>query len=443
MLDDLVRGAYYYFGLPPGDRRLFSVILENLRKLASAQSTETFAPFISDQEHPACLWRLKWPLIYCLREKHILALQEGGVFTPEYTSWVEAYGGALVALARLTKDYDPWIQQVLNYEDFLFYELQHTDGGKRIVCELYDRRGIDFFLVHYMGGPTTAVSDSALFASARIVPKCLAFVGREEEACVASREIDEREMSLKEILTEYSPPHALSLPVTLDCLRLLAERFWVDYLCSSLWAHCSDVSRQDLIDAFIAEYMLQKGVLRGWSQVVLSLCKVIEREMASVFFSPWVALIESASFAPPEGLSQSQAKRAQSRQVTFQVLQACTKKPSHSPTLGQLLFVAKFWRDDVMDQCTDLLRQMREEAERCEASFTSMVGRMVELCEEAHQVDGVHPTVTDLRNAAAHPGRETDYTWPEYVVWLKDFLGKPPREALRLLIQMREALTGK
>jgi hypothetical protein len=327
VLDDLVRVAYDYFGLPHGDRRLFSAILENLRQLGSATSTETFAPFLADEEHPVCLWRLKWPLIYCLREKHIQALQEGGGFTPEYSSWVDAYGRALVALARLTKNYDPWIQQILNYEDFLFYKLQHTDGGNRSVCDLYDLRGIDFFLVHYMGGPTTAVSNSALFASSRIVPKCLAFTGREEEARVASREIDKRERSLKEILTEYSPPHALSLPATLDCLRLLAERFWVDYLSLSVWGQCSDVSRQDLLDAFIAKYMLQKGVLRGWSQVVLSLCKVIEREMGSVFFAPWVALIQSPSFTPPEGLSSSQAKRVQSRQVTFQVLQACARKP--------------------------------------------------------------------------------------------------------------------
>jgi len=86
---------------------------------------------------------------------------------------------------------------------------------------------------------------------------------------------------------------------------------------------------------------------------------------------------------------------------------------------------------------------MREEAERREATFTDMVGRMVELCEEAHEVNGEHPTVTELRNASAHPGREADFTWPQYVGWLKDFLGKPPREALRLLIQMRAALTGK
>lgn len=442
-LDELVRPAYDYFSLPFGDRRLFSAILETVRRLAQATSMETFAPFLSDEEHPVCLWRLQWPVVHCLAANRLEVLQEGGGFTPDYASWIEAYGQALVALARLTKEFDPWIQQRLNYEDFLFYELQHTDGGKRTVCELYDLRGIDFFLVHYMGGPTTAVSDSALFASARIVPKCLAFAGREEEARAASREIDEREKSLKEILTEYSPPHALSLPATLDCLRLLAERFWVEYLSSSVWGQCSDVSRQDLLDAFIAEYMLQKGVLRGWSQVVLSLCKVIEREMGSVFFAPWVTLIQSASFTPPEGLSQSQANRVQSRQVTFQVLQACARKPSHPPTLGQLLFVAKFWRDNVMDQCTELFRQMREQAERHDAAFTDLVERMVDLCEELHEVDGEHPNVTELRNAAAHPGREADFKWPQYVAWLKDFLGKPPREALRLLIQMRAALTSK
>lgn len=86
---------------------------------------------------------------------------------------------------------------------------------------------------------------------------------------------------------------------------------------------------------------------------------------------------------------------------------------------------------------------MREQAGSRDAAFASKVERMVDLCEEAHEVDGEHPNVTELRNAAAHPGREADFTWPHYVAWLKDFLGRPPREALRLLIEMRAALTAK
>ena len=439
-LDELAQATCEHFGIPPGDYGLFPTIVKHLRILSHAESIDAFAPFLEDEEHPVCLWRLKWPVTYCLREKHFKVFKPGGGFTPEYCAWVEGYGRALVSLARITKDYDPWIQQMLNHEDFLFYELRNTDDGKTVVCEFYDLRGIDFFLVHYMGGTMTAVSDKALFDSARLVPECLRAMAREEEAVLVGREIDQREKRLKEILAEYSPPHAASFSGTLECLRLLAERFWVDYLSSRVWCQCSEVSRQDLIDAFVAEYMLQKGVLRGWSQAVLTLCKVIEREMATVFFTPWVTVIQSASFAPPNGLSKSQSKRVQSRQVTFQILQGCARKPSHPPTLGQLLFVAKFWRDSVMDQCTDMLRQMREEAERHDPEFTDMVGRVVELCEEPHEVDGEHPTVTDLRNAAAHPGRESDFTWPEYVGWLKDFLGKPPRQALQLLIQMREVL---
>jgi hypothetical protein len=443
ILDDLADDARRRLGLLPGDPELFRTLLDFMRRIARSTSLEQIIPHLHNEDDPLCVWRLKWPFIYCLREGYVSAFDASGKYSVEYADWVEAFGYILLKIAKLTKQYDPWIQHILNFEDFLYHELQHVTGGQRVVCEFYDIRGIDFFLVHYFGGQTTAVSDTALFESSRIVPKCLRATGREEEAGLVEREIDEREKRLREIATEYSPPHAVSLAGTLDRLRLLAERFWVDYLSSEVWALCCDTSRQDLVDAFVAEYMLQNGVLKGWSQAVLSLCKVIEREMASVFFLPWIGHIGSASFDMPENLSHSQTKRAQSRQITFQVLQSCSRQPSHPPTLGQLLFVGKFWCDSVMDQCTNLFREMRETADRSASGFSNTVAQFVKLCEETHEVDGEHPTVMELRNAAAHPGRESDFTWPEYVGWLKEFLGKPPREALRLLIQMREALNPK
>ena len=443
ILDDLADDARRRLGLLPGDPEFFRELLDFMRTLARATSLEQFTPHLHDEDNPLCVWRLKWPFIYCLREGYVSAFDASAKYSIEYAEFVETFGHILLNIAKLTKQYDWWIQHILNFEDFLFHELQHVSGGQRAVCEFYDLRGIDFFLVHYFGGQTTAVSDTALLESARIVPKCLRASGREEEAALVEREIDEREKKLREIATEYSPPHAVSLSGTLDGLRLLAERFWVDYLSSEVWTLCCDTSRQDLVDAFVAEYMLQNGVLKGWSQAVLSLCKVIEREMSSVFFLPWIETIRKASFDIPDNLSRSQAKRAQSRQITFQILESCSRQPSHPPTLGQLLFVGKFWCDSVMDECTNLFREMSETADRSASGFSNTVARFVKLCEETHEVDGEHPTVMELRNAAAHPGRESDFTWPEYVGWLKEFLGKPPREALRLLIQMREALKSK
>ncbi len=442
-LDDLADDARRRLGLKPGDPGLFRALLDFMHSLEHTTNLTDITVHLHDEDDPLCIWRLKWPFIYCLREKYLISSDSNGNFSPEYAEWEESFGRILFNIAKLTRDYDPWIQHILNFEDFLFHELQHFDGGRRIVCDFYDIRGVDFFLIHYFGGQTTAVADTALFENARLVPKCLRASGRDEEAGLVEREIDDREKRMREIISEYAQPQAISLSGTLDGLRLLAERFWVDYLSTEVWALCSDTSRQDMVDAFVAEYMLKNGVLKGWSQTVLSLCKVIEREMASVFFLPWIEHISLASFNMPENLSRSQAKRVRSRQITFQVLQSCSRRPSHPPTLGQLLFVGKFWCDNLMDQCTNLFCEMRKIADQSDSGFSNMVAQFVKLCDETHEVDGKHSTVMELRNAAAHPGRESDFTWPEYVSWLKDFLGKPPREALRLLIQMREALNSE
>jgi hypothetical protein len=336
ILDDLADDARRRLGLLPNDPELFRTLLDFMRRIARSTSLEQITPHLHNEDDPLCVWRLKWPFIYCLREGYVSAFDASGKYSVEYADWVEAFGYILLKIAKLTKQYDPWIQHILNFEDFLFHELQHVTGGQRVVCEFYDLRGIDFFLVHYFGGPTTAVSDTALFESARLVPKCLRASGREEEAGLVEREINDREKRLREIVTEYSPPHAVSLSGTLDGLRLLAERFWVDYLSSEVWTLCCDTSRQDLVDAFVAEYMLQNGVLKGWSQAVLSLCKVIEREMASVFFLPWIEHIGAACFDIPKNLSRSQTKRAQSRQITFQVLQSCSRQPLYR---GQIRYL--------------------------------------------------------------------------------------------------------
>lgn len=236
ILDDLANETRKSLGLAPGDAGLFQAMLAFMKSLSQKTTIAEISPYLEDQNHPLCVWLLKWSFIYCLREKYVVALDESGKYSPEYAAWVEAFGRILVTIARMTRDYDLWIQHVLNLEDFLCLELQNTDGGKHVICELYDLRGIDFFLSFFLQGRVTAISDPALFENSRIVPRCLSFAGRDEEAALVSREIEHRETHLKAIVTEYSPPSALSLPATLECLRLAAERFWLDYLTSTVWA---------------------------------------------------------------------------------------------------------------------------------------------------------------------------------------------------------------
>lgn len=438
ILDEIADEVRKSLGLLAGDTGLFCAMLKFMKIISNASSIEDISDYLLDENNPLCVWRLKQPFIYCLRENYLSSFDDKGNLSKEYADWVETYGRILLTVSKLSKEYDGLIQHILNWEDFLFLELQHTAGGKKIICEFYDIRGIDFFLSHFLGSPTTDFSDSPAFENAMIVPQCLHKTGRDEEAILVSKEINERQKRLKNILSEYSSPKSSPLPSSLDFLRLQAERFWVDYLSNAVWSNTSQISKQDLIDSFVAEFLLQKGILRGWSQAVLSLCKVIEREMANILFTPWVDFIQSGTFSVPENLSRTQVKRVKSRKMTFQVLQSCAKHPSHPPTLGQLLFVAKFWNDNLMNQCCTTFCQMREKADKESASFSDQVAHLTRLLEESHEVGEEQPTITELRNAAAHPGKENDFTWAQYVGWLKELLGKPPRDVLRLLIEMKK-----
>jgi len=56
-----------------------------------------------------------------------------------------------------------------------------------------------------------------------------------------------------------------------------------------------------------------------------------------------------------QNLTISKLKKIQTGKITYEMLKKCATEPIHPPTLGQLIFVAKFWDDPIMDECTDIL----------------------------------------------------------------------------------------
>jgi hypothetical protein len=435
-LSDLVAAIYHYFDATPNDGSVIESAISFLDALASSNDLERIRPHL----YSGCgvdLLNFRHLVFHELLNRDRSSSEASGL-PSWYFRYVFAYGQFLLALARLTKDEDAYIQFELNYNDFI-QELAIYPSARSILCALYDLRGLDFFLWHHMERETSALSDDALFNNASYLPPVLSLEGREEEAALVRKEIDDRRHRLTEIGKKFSSLNEERSVEAIDFLRIRAERFWNDYFRSEVWARLTADSRAELVDAFVAEYFLKKGVLRNWSQVILSLCKVFERELALTLFFPHIAEIRCATFCEPSNTIKSEHKRIQSRRFTVDALQKCAAEPVHSPTLGQLVFMARFFEDPVMDSCTGLFWDIRKKICSIQPDYPDRLRTLIRCIEEKHQTEREGPDLTELRNASAHPGRESDYEWKEHAEWLKKLLGKPPKRLLHLTtVSLRE-----
>jgi hypothetical protein len=352
-----------------------------------------------------------------------------------YPEWSKAKCNLLIAIAERTREDDGIIQHLLNYEDF-HVEVLPFPFGPSFIVRLYELRGLDFFLFHYMGGETSAHEDGALFVHAESVTKSLTRLGRTTEASLVERELAARRQRLNEIQRDFQGPAYDPSTNLIDRIRIAGERFWSDYLMPDVWTRVDRQSAAELVDAFSTEYLLKQEILSTWSTVVLALCRVVERETARAIFTPWKQHFQMAVWAPPQAESKKALKRIESRQMTFKMLQSCSSDKGHSPTLGQLVFVAKFWDDPVMDSCTDLFKNIRAQANRASSNFSQRVTNLAVTLQQPLSIDGAAMTIPDARNSSAHPREDEDIAWSLFIDHLKKTLGKPPAELLKLVVEL-------
>jgi len=351
-----------------------------------------------------------------------------------YMEWVDAKCGLLLAILRGTREDDYVIQHLLNYEDFCIEVLDwHYKNGAEFLVTIYELRGIDFFLYHYMGGETDAHKDAALFNGATTVVKALRQVERKSEADHLEKDIEARKAKIKDILKhfsgpEYNPAHDLA-----GRLRIASEKFWSDYLGVPVWRALLPESRSELADAFSTEYLLKCQVLTNWSNVTLMLCKVIEREVAHAIFHPWRDKFLDLSWTSPKGLTGKEAKRVESRLLTLRVLKGAAKDQTHAPTLGQLVFVAKFWKDDLMDGLSSVFIEVRRRAESRLPEISQHMELLASMLSKPVIEGSSRVTIPDIRNCSAHPRTDLQLQWIEVTEALKQALGRPPMELLKLV----------
>jgi hypothetical protein len=261
-------------------------------------------------------------------------------------------------------------------------------------------------------------------------------MARFEEADQVEKDIEDRKKGLIEISHQFGPIEQgqNEIDFALDRLRVEGERFWNSYLSPDVWKALHTDSQTDLIDAFVSEYLLERGLMKNWSNIFLNLCKVIEREMSISLFEPWIDIIRKSSFSEPPNISKSKMKKIQARKFTFDMLKKCSAEPVQPPTLGQLVFILEFWNDPIMDECTDLFKNIRTTLEKYHPDSNKSIENLARALEEEYSSGGKSANIVDLRNASAHPGREGSFTWSEYLTWLKAAIGQPPKYILRTLI---------
>ena len=442
-IKDVAAPVYSYFNLNIGDEQILDKASKYVEELASSDNLEKMRSY---------LWidpilnveNMKFAVIYGSTNSERFQLletrtdKEGSdrveLSTP-YRRWIAAQGRLILEILKRTKEEDAAIQNWLNYVDFIL-ELSLTQTGCKVISEIYDFRGLDFFLFHYMGGETSAIKDKALFNNAKKIPIALKRLARTEEAIQVEKDIKSRLKGFIQISSKFGDirQNQNETGVVFKNLRLEAERFWNNYFSPDVWKALHNDSQTDLIDAFISELFLENKILYGWSIVILSLCKVIEREMSISLFTPWIDVIRESSFSEPLNATSSKLKKIQTRKITYEMLKKCATYPIRPPTLGQLVFVAKFWDDPIMDECTDIFKNMRTSLKKYCPNSVKAIKNIALLLEEKHSVDNESASIIELRNAAAHPGREGSFSWEKYLEWLKRIIGQPLKFILCSLI---------
>jgi len=428
---DVIKPALARYGRTVLDPAVRADIVSDIRAALSSGDLDAMRRFLSADE---AYWLGNLQLAYFQAFEGVAPL-EG------YAEWAHAKCDLLVAIASQTRDEDPVIQHLLNYEDF-HVEVLPFPFGPSFIATLYELRGLDFFLFHYMGGETTAYSDEALFAHAACVGEALSRLGRVAEATEVNQQLDLRRRRLRDIERDFRGPEYDPAPNLVGRLRIASERFWSEYLTPSVWTALERESRDELSDAFSMEYLLRQQVLTSWTAVALALCRVVERELARAIFLPWCRNFQQASWTPPEPASERARKRIQSRKLTYDTIQARASAEGHPPTLGELLFIARFWNDPLMNECTNAFRAIQQQVHMVAPTFSAQVATLVTILEQPLITSNAAMTIPEGRNRAAHPREETDIDWPGFVEQLKVVLGRPPAEILRLAVGLSAASTA-
>ncbi len=211
-IKDVVAPVYSYFNLNIGDKRIIDKASEYIEELASSDNLEKMRSYLWI-DHILNVGTVKLAVIYGSKNLERFQLLEARtgkessdrveLYTP-YGRWIAAQGRLILEILKRTKEEDAAIQHWLNYEDFIL-ELSLTQTGCKVISEIYDLRGLDFFLFYYMGSEISAIKDKALFDNVKKIPIALKRMARTEEAIQVEKDIESRLKGFIQISSQFGP----------------------------------------------------------------------------------------------------------------------------------------------------------------------------------------------------------------------------------------------
>lgn len=331
-----------------------------------------------------------------------------------YYDWVCTYSQFfLYAMQNAYSLVEGHIKYLLLGEQLL-EEMISVVPGSNVVAQIFDERGLDFFLSYYFCGEVQ--EEALLDYSGVLLCRAMKRIGRVEEAEQISLEIENRANGLRNARRDG----------VLDNLRLEGERAWFQYLGVDNWHMLSDKARIELVDAYSMQKMIEYRVLKMWAPVVLAITKVAEAELNHAIIEPWREVFASSEFQVVEISSKKQEKKIERRRQLFSyVKKAVTTGPEL--TLGQIQVFLENFDDDLMDSCTDAFIRIRLVLGNLLPEFQETLTR-IKTCFLARESE---MSIVDLRNASAHPRPDSaNIDWGTSVLWLRQLLGTPPLELL-------------
>jgi hypothetical protein len=426
---EVVEPVFKHFNLEYGDNSVIVKVLNLLNKISKEDLFEEAVNLVHYSQ-PFDFFTLQNLYGFIHDISWIEKIEKDSIIESDLT----VYNNALVSFCNYiltkTRVYDDTIKYFLTYSDLIYY-INLSSHGKKIIVDIYLNRGIDFFLSYKISDKQYKATEyPQYFEYAEFIHEALVFVQRLEEAEHVSNEITKRKEGIKEITEIFS---ANKPENTFEELRLHSERFWFEYLGEKVFTKLGKESKNELIDSIVTELLIEKKVLTNFSQVALAFCKVIERELNESLFQPYIRDYENSSIRTIEpNLPNKQRTKLENRLNTISIIKKCVKN-NHQLTFGQIVFLMRFWDDQLINEYSNLFQLIRTRR----TDYNKLSQSIRELLEYFELKD-IGLTLTDIRNSSAHPTVDRNINWVDCVKWIKQMLGEPPKEILkRIVIDLR------
>lgn len=426
---EIAKPVFDYFKLEYGDNSLITSIINLLNDISTNDSFDQAVDLIQFGK-PFDFFVTQNLYAFIQDNTLIEKIVQDQVVDSELTVYNNSLATFCNYVLSKTRDYDEIIKYYLTYNNLLYY-LKLSSSGKKIIIDIYFKRGLDFFLTYNVGGNQyKATYYPHYFDFSEYICEALSHLKRFEESEYVSNEIEKRKLGLKEISNSFSPDNP---DKSFEALRLHSERFWFDYLGDEVFSKLKNESKNELIDSVVTEHLIEKRVLTNFSQVALAFCKVIERELNESLYNPYIEEYKNCTFRIIEpNIPKIQRSKIEFRLNTVSVIKKCVKG-GHQLTFGQVVFLLRFWNDPIINDYSDLFLLIKQRTSNFD-KITKAIDKLIGYFE----LNDIGLTFVDIRNSSAHPTIDKDINWTACVKWIKQMLGEPPKEILkRIVINLR------